>query len=78
MTLKQFEKVNSEVVTEYRVFTGDNRCLDDFEVDFLADMDTLHAQLRKLKELEENKTATVKHITVNSATHRLNVSVHIN
>ena len=78
MTLKQFEKVNSEVVTEYRVFTGDNRCLDDFMVDFLADMDTLHTQLQKLRKLETDKTAKVAHVTVNSCTHNLTVSVHIN
>lgn len=77
MTLKQFEKVNSEVVTEYRIFTGDNRYLYDFVVDFLADQDELSAQLRKLRELENNKNAKVRHITVNSATHHLDVTVNI-
>lgn len=80
MTLKQFEKVNSEVVTEYRVFTGDVRYqyLDDFVVDFLADTDTLHTQLEKLRKLEADKTAKVAHVTVNSCTHHLAVSVNIN
>lgn len=78
MTLKQFEKVNSEVVTEYRVFTGNSRYLDDFVVDFLADTDTLHTQLEKLRKLEADKTAKVAHVTVNSCTHNLTVSVNIN
>ena len=78
MTLKQFEKVNSEVVTEYRVFTGNSRYLDDFVVDFLADTDTLHTQLEKLRKLEADKTAKVAHVTVNSCTHHLAVSVNIN
>lgn len=78
MTLKQFEMVNSEIVTEYRVFTGDHQYLDDFVVDFLADTDALRIQLRTLRKYETDKTATVARVTVNPCTRHLAVDVKIN
>ena len=75
MTLKQFESVNAEIVTEYTVFNGEGKCVESFEVDFLADMDKLHGQLGKLKKYENDRNVTVKHVTVNSCTHHLTVSV---
>lgn len=73
MTLKQFEKVNCEVRNEYIVFDDAGEYIETFKVNYVDDdIDkTNRAILRRF--MYDN--ATVKHVSVNTATHFLSVTI---
>lgn len=70
MLLKSFDKLNTEVKTQYIIFENDEY-VEDFIVDYLAEDSKM---LLKLMALEDQK-ATVRHIHINHTTGLLEVSV---
>lgn len=70
MLLKSFDKLNTEVKTQYIIFENDEY-VEDFVVDYLAKDSKM---LLKLMVLEDQK-ATVRHIHINHTTGLLEVSV---
>lgn len=77
MTLKTFEKANCAVRTEYNVFNRDNGLIESFETDFTK-ASTDNGSILKLVAYEKmGKGCTVRHVSVNSATGILSVSLLI-
>ena len=69
MKLKSFEKVNVAVEYEVVVFHGADP-VDDFVINYLGDT-------KNLAKKTEYADAKVKFVSVNSATHRLSVTLEI-
>lgn len=54
MTLKAFQKVNSNIRTRYCVFSTDNKRVETFDVNYLEpDNDLLMNRIRKRNKYEE-------------------------
>lgn len=82
MKLKSFEKVRVATVTEYVVFHNRDY-VESFEVDYLAktadgEYDNAKTTAGILKRIKyEDAGAKVLHVSVNSATGNLKVSIEI-
>lgn len=69
MKFKSFDKVNVAVEYEVVVFNA-NDPIDDFVIDYLGD----HKNLSKKAQYADAK---VRYVSVNSATHRLSVTLEV-
>lgn len=69
MKFKSFDKVNVAVEYEVVVFNADDP-IDDFVIDYLGD----HKNLSKKVQYADAK---VRYVSVNSATHRLSVTLEV-
>ena len=73
MKLKTFDKCNVAVKTEYTVWNAKGEFVESFTEDYL---DTNSGRNGILKKIDyENAGAEVKHVSVNSATGLLSVSL---
>lgn len=81
MTVKAWEKVNRQIVTNYILFEDmpgrQPVYRESFRVDYLAKSYT-QRNLDKIIDLEQmGKRATVQHVNINSATGELDVTVYL-
>lgn len=73
MTLKQFEKVNAEVRTEYTVFDENGEYVETIKVNYIED--DVHKTGAAILRRDKYAGFTVRHVTVNTATKFLSVSL---
>ena len=81
MTVKSWEKVNRQIVTNYIIFENmpgrQPVYRESFRVDYLA-KSYAERNLDKIIDLEQmGKRATVQHVSINSATGELDVTVYL-
>lgn len=77
MTLKTFEKANCSVRTEYTVFNRNNGWVESFVADFTKASTDAGNVLKLLAYERMGRGCTVRHVSVNSATGYLTVSLLI-
>ena len=76
MKLKTFNRVDVSVHTEYTIFDRNGRYQDSFRVDYTDTTKEGTARLLKLYDLMK-RGADVEHVSVNSVTGLLDVSVRV-
>ena len=72
MLLKDFERTNGELRTEYDVFDNEGEYIESFIVDYLDPTNTNKISKRLMYE-DEN--ATIRFVRINKAKNILNVSI---
>lgn len=73
MTLKQFDKVNADVRTEYTVFDENGEYVETIKLNYLDD--DVSKTAAAILSRDKYNGYTVRHVTVNTATKFLSVSI---
>ncbi len=72
MLLKDFERTNGELKTEYDVFDNEGEYIESFIVDYL---DPINTNTISKRLIYEDENATIRFVRINKVKNILNVSI---